>query len=34
MTMTAPQLTETDILRELEPVVETNLGRHLNVAKE
>jgi acyl-[acyl-carrier-protein] desaturase len=32
--MTAPQLTETDILRELEPVVETNLERHLEVAKE
>ena len=34
MTLTAPQLTETDILRELEPVVETNLARHLQVAKE
>jgi acyl-[acyl-carrier-protein] desaturase len=34
VTMTAPQLTETDILRELEPVVETNLERHLQVAKE
>ena len=34
MTLTAPQLTATDILRELEPVVETNLGRHLQVAKE
>ncbi len=34
MTMTAPQLTETDILRELEPVVESNLERHLQVAKE
>jgi acyl-[acyl-carrier-protein] desaturase len=34
VTMTAPQLTETDILRELEPVVESNLERHLQVAKE
>jgi len=34
VTLTAPQLTETDILRELEPVVETNLARHLQVAKE
>jgi acyl-[acyl-carrier-protein] desaturase len=34
VTLTAPPLTETDILRELEPVVETNLERHLQVAKE
>ena len=34
MTMTAPQLSVTDILRELEPVVETNLERHIQVAKE
>jgi acyl-[acyl-carrier-protein] desaturase len=27
-------MTETDLLRELEPVVEENLERHLKVAKE
>ncbi|MGH8895242.1 MAG: acyl-ACP desaturase, partial [Actinomycetes bacterium] len=30
----APRLTQTDLLRELEPVVEENLQRHLRVAKE
>jgi acyl-[acyl-carrier-protein] desaturase len=34
VTMTARPVTETDILRELEPVVATNLERHLEVAKE
>jgi acyl-[acyl-carrier-protein] desaturase len=34
VTLTAPPLTETEILRELEPVVATNLERHLQVAKE
>jgi acyl-[acyl-carrier-protein] desaturase len=34
VTMTARPMTETDILRELEPVVATNLERHLQVAKE
>ncbi|MFI5959391.1 acyl-ACP desaturase [Cryptosporangium sp. NPDC051539] len=30
----ADQLSTTDLLRELEPVVETNLNRHLSTAKE
>jgi acyl-[acyl-carrier-protein] desaturase len=34
MTTTAHRLTETDLLRELEPVVEENLERHLRIAKE
>jgi acyl-[acyl-carrier-protein] desaturase len=35
MTITAPAaLTDADLLRELEPVVATNLDRHLSVAKE
>ena len=29
-----PPLTQTDLLRELEPVVEENLERHLKVAKD
>jgi len=32
--VSAPALTQTDLLRELEPVVEENLERHLNVAKD
>ena len=32
--VTAPDLTPIALLRELEPVVETNLNRHLDVAKE
>ena len=31
---TAPDLTQTDLLRELEPVVAENLDRHLTVARE
>jgi acyl-[acyl-carrier protein] desaturase len=34
VTLPAEHLTQTDILRELEPVVEENLERHLTVAKE
>ena len=34
MTLAARPMTETDILRELEPVVAANLDRHLQVAKE
>ena len=34
MTTTAEHLSQTEILRELEPVVEANLERHLKVAKE
>ena len=34
MSPTADRLTQTDLLRELEPVVEENLERHLKVAKE
>src|SRR3954463_2514637 len=34
MTTTADHLSQTDLLRELEPVVEENLERHLKVAKE
>jgi acyl-[acyl-carrier-protein] desaturase len=34
MTTTADHLTQTDLLRELEPVVTENLERHLKVAKE
>ena len=30
----APTLSQTDLLRELEPVVEENLERHLKVAKD
>ena len=29
-----PPLTQTDLLRELEPVVEENLNRHFTVAKD
>ena len=32
--VSAPTLTQTDLLRELEPVVEENLERHLKVAKD
>jgi acyl-[acyl-carrier-protein] desaturase len=34
MTTTADHLTQTDLLRELEPVVTENLERHMKVAKE
>jgi len=34
VTLAARPMTETDILRELEPVVAANLDRHLQVAKE
>jgi acyl-[acyl-carrier-protein] desaturase len=34
LTTTADHLTQTDLLRELEPVVEENLERHMKVAKE
>ncbi|MGZ4595626.1 MAG: acyl-ACP desaturase [Actinomycetes bacterium] len=34
MSPTADRLTQTDLLRELEPVVEENLERHFKVAKE
>ena len=34
MTVDVRPLTQTDLLRELEPVVEENLERHLKVAKE
>jgi acyl-[acyl-carrier protein] desaturase len=34
VTLTSTRMDETDILRELEPVVEVNLERHLQVAKE
>ncbi len=34
MTLTTDRLTQTELLLELEPVVEANLNRHLSVAKE
>jgi acyl-[acyl-carrier-protein] desaturase len=34
LTTTAERLSQTDLLRELEPVVEENLERHMKVAKE
>jgi len=34
LTTTADRLSQTDLLRELQPVVEENLERHLKVAKE